>query len=176
MSDTLPLPHPSHSTHSAVPLWVRPYQPCDLPAIAQLFYDTVHLINAKDYTPAQIQAWAPHVYDIAYWQERFQRYAVYVAEASGTVAGFAEFESTGHIDCFYVHHQWQRQGVGSHLIAQIEAQAHHQQIARLFADVSLTARPFFEHHGFVVERSHQKPYQGETYQQFVMAKQRMVPD
>ena len=155
---------------------VRPYRKDDLPEIAQLFYNTVHLVNCADYNPAQLQAWAPYLYTIDYWQNRFQKYEVYVADAQGTVVGFAEFESTGHIDCFYVHHQWQRQGVGASLMLAIEADANHQQIPRLFAEVSLTARLFFQHHGFAVVRSQQKRYRDLQFQQFVMAKQLIAPN
>ena len=30
---------------------IRPYRPPDCPDMAQLFYNTVHIINARDYTP-----------------------------------------------------------------------------------------------------------------------------
>ena len=33
---------------------LRPYAPSDCPALAALFYDTVHTVAAADYTPAQI--------------------------------------------------------------------------------------------------------------------------
>lgn len=154
---------------------IRTVQASDLPEIARLFYETVHHVNARDYTPEQIEAWAPEIYAPSYWQERFDQYQVYVAEEQGQVVGFSEFESTGHIDCFYVHYQWQRCGVGTQLIAQIETEAHIQNIPRLFADVSVTARPFFERHGFVVEREQERLYRDVLFQQFLMVKS-LVPD
>ena len=45
------------STRWAVTL--RPYRPDDCPALAALFYQTVHTVNAAHYTPAQLDAWAP---------------------------------------------------------------------------------------------------------------------
>ncbi len=155
---------------------IRDIQASDLAEVARLFYETVHHINAQDYSPEQLKAWAPEIYDQAYWQERFQQYQVYIAEEQGQVVGFAEFEPTGHIDCFYVHHQWQRCGVGSQLITQIEADARKQNLARLFADVSITARPFFEHHGFSVEREQERLYRDVLFQQFLMSKQLVNPE
>ena len=41
------------------PITLQPYREEDSPALAALFYETVHRVNIKDYTPAQVQAWAP---------------------------------------------------------------------------------------------------------------------
>lgn len=35
---------------------IRPYQPEDCEALARLFYETVHTVNAKDYTEQQLNA------------------------------------------------------------------------------------------------------------------------
>ncbi len=37
---------------------IRSYAPSDIREMAALFYDTVHTVNARDYTPAQLDAWA----------------------------------------------------------------------------------------------------------------------
>jgi putative acetyltransferase len=94
---------------------VREYRKSDLPEISRLFYNTVHQINSRDYTPEQIAAWAGEIKDELFWQEHFNSYLVYVVEANHIIVGFTNFKTTGYIDCFYVHHQWQGQGVGFHL-------------------------------------------------------------
>lgn len=38
---------------------LRKYEPSDGDAMAALFYDTVHSVNAGDYTKEQLDAWAP---------------------------------------------------------------------------------------------------------------------
>jgi putative acetyltransferase len=38
---------------------IRPVKPADAPEIARLYYETVHRVNARDYAPEQIAAWAP---------------------------------------------------------------------------------------------------------------------
>ena len=40
-------------------MFMRRYQPEDCAALAKLFYDTVHSVNAKNYTLPQLAAWAP---------------------------------------------------------------------------------------------------------------------
>lgn len=37
---------------------IRPYRSSDCPALAELFYQTVHAVNARDYSPEQLDAWA----------------------------------------------------------------------------------------------------------------------
>ena len=37
---------------------LRPYRPGDAPVLARLFYETVHAVNIRDYSPAQVDAWA----------------------------------------------------------------------------------------------------------------------
>ena len=46
---------------------IRPYQTADCEALARLFYDTVHTVNAKDYTEQQLNAWATGTVDLEAW-------------------------------------------------------------------------------------------------------------
>ncbi|MBN9230901.1 MAG: GNAT family N-acetyltransferase [Legionella sp.] len=36
-----------------------------------------------------------------------------------TIVGFTEFESNGHIDYFYVHHEYLGCGIGSSIMAEV---------------------------------------------------------
>ena len=53
-------------------------------------------------------------------------------------------------DCFYCHHEWVGKGVGSALMNEILVRAKKNHINRIFAEVSITAKPFFEKNSFVV--------------------------
>ena len=44
---------------SAAQLCLHPYEEGDLQAVVSLFYDTIHSVNLKDYSPEQADAWAP---------------------------------------------------------------------------------------------------------------------
>jgi len=105
-------------------------------------------VNARDYSPEQIRAWAPRVYPDAFCQRRFRRNWVLGAEDQGKVIGFVELGRTGEIDCFYVHHVHQHRGIGAALMARVEREARSRGSTRLFADVSVTAEPFFRRMGF----------------------------
>ncbi|MCP5418917.1 MAG: GNAT family N-acetyltransferase [Gammaproteobacteria bacterium] len=149
---------------------IRRVEKKDIPAIARLFFDTVHTVNGRDYTPRQIQAWAPKVQATSYWARRFRHRHTWVAQDRGVIVGFAQLETTGHIDCFYVHAQWQGRGVGASLLQRIVAESRRRGIARLYAEVSLTARRFFRKQGFLPLRRQTKGHRGRYFTQFPMHK------
>lgn len=43
---------------------IRKYQSLDCEEMAQLFYDTIHTINRKDYSKEQLDVWADGKVDI----------------------------------------------------------------------------------------------------------------
>ena len=126
---------------------IRPVKRTDIPQIARLYFETVHRVNARDYSLEQIRAWAPRVYPDAFWLRRFRRYRVLIAEDGGAVLGFVELGRMGEIDCFYVHHGHQHRGIGAALMARVEREANSHSNSRPFADVSITAEPFFRRLG-----------------------------
>ncbi len=127
---------------------IRPFVPADGPETLQLFRDTIRRVNARDYDPMQIFAWAPDEIDLERWTQRFQtRYAI-VAENGEQIVGFAELEDDGHLDRFYVHADFQGRGVGRYLLADIFRHARSRAMQVLSVEASITARPFFERFGF----------------------------
>lgn len=129
---------------------IRPYQPTDAPALLALFCDAIRRVNSRDYTPQQIAAWASDDINPQAWAARFaQRFAI-VAELDGRIAGFTELEPDGHIDRFYVSADHQRLGVGKALLEALVAKAQRNGIVHLYAEVSITAQPFFASQGFRV--------------------------
>ncbi|MEC4802675.1 MAG: GNAT family N-acetyltransferase [Jaaginema sp. PMC 1079.18] len=150
---------------------IRLYREGDIDAIALLYHHTVHQVNSRHYSPAQIAAWSPKVQSYEYWRSRLTQYQiVYVAEIENTVVGFTELAANGHIDCFYVHHQWQGCKVGSNLLSQLENHAKEQHISSLFAEVSITAQPFFTAKGFQITQERERLLRGQYFKQFLMEK------
>lgn len=147
---------------------VRTHRNSDIPGISRLYYDTIHRVNCHDYTREQIDAWAPAVPEDSFWKARFKKYRVYVAEEDKCIVGFTELDSTGHIDCFFVHHEWQRRGVGTRLMERVVETAGSKRIPRLFAEVSITAVAFFLHQGFVIVRENEAIRQQVKLKQFAM--------
>jgi len=147
---------------------VRTLRVGDIPGISRLYYDTIHHINSDDYTREQVDAWAPAVPDVDFWKERFKKYRVYVAEEDKHVVGFTELAATGHIDCFFVHHEWQRRGVGTRLMDRLVLTAGKEKMLRLSAEVSITAVPFFRDREFIVLKENETIRQNVKFKQFTM--------
>lgn len=130
---------------------VRNYRPEDVEALANIFFNTIHRINIEHYTEEQVDVWAPRSsLETEGWAKKFSRTNPIIALAGDKIVGFAEFEPNGHIDCFYCHHEWIGKGVGSALMSEILTRAKSSNIDRIFSEVSITARPFFEKQGFAV--------------------------
>lgn len=71
---------------------IREYTPSDLPEIAQLFYDTVHTVNAADYDDEQLDAWADGNIDMENLTEKL----VNVWESSVEVFRRTDFDEQGN--------------------------------------------------------------------------------
>jgi putative acetyltransferase len=151
---------------------IRQYIPSDAQDIASLYYNTIHIINSKHYSEEQINAWAPwsSVEDYSGWSEKLARIKPFVALIDGAIVGFAEFEDNGHIDCFYVHHLYQGQGIGTALMYELVHKAELMEIHHIYAEVSITARLFFESKGFRVVKEQQVNIRGVALTNFIMEK------
>lgn len=139
---------------------LRPYRSADCPALAALFYDTVHTVNARDYTPEQLDAWADGQVDLAAWDASFLAHTTLVAEEEGIIVGFADLADDGYLDRLYVHKDWQGRGVATALCDALPG-------AKL-THASLTARPFFEQRGWRVVKEQQVERHGVLLTNFVM--------
>jgi len=151
---------------------IRPFRQGDEDALRQVFFSAVHDLASKDYTAEQIDAWAPvpQAADAAPWSERIRRIRPFVAEVEDAIVGYADLQPDGTIDHFFVAGPAARMGVGSALMARIHEVASARGTASLFAEVSLTARPFFEKWGFAVETRQTVSVRGVPLTNFRMRK------
>jgi putative acetyltransferase len=147
---------------------IRPYQPGEEPLLRELFYNTVHNVNQRDYTTEQLNAWASKHYDTNAWATRIMQSEPFVALDNDTIVGFADVQSDGYIDFFFCHHAYQGKGVGKTLMKHLLKTGKRYGIKRFYADVSITAQPFFQHYGFAVVRQQQKEIRGVILTNFLM--------
>lgn len=115
---------------------VRRMVPADASAMALLFHETVHRVNASDYSARQLRAWSPAVRSPEAWLRRQTGLHVWVATHGATLLGFAELDPKGIIDCFFVSARHQRMGVGRALMRHVLHAAHELRLGRVEADVS----------------------------------------
>ena len=99
---------------------LRKYQPSDCAQLAELFYQTVHSVNAKDYTQEQLDAWATGEVDLQAWDASFRAHRTIIAVENGGIVGFGDMDGSGYLDRLYVHKDYQRQGVASAICDELE--------------------------------------------------------
>jgi putative acetyltransferase len=139
------------SASAADTMKIREFRSEDAAQTAELFRNTIRRVNSRDYSPEQVEVWASSIKDMDAWRFRLEAEYSFVSETSdGTLLGFIAMEPDGHIDLLYCHTDYQRQGIGSRLLSHVEKLARTSGITKLFTEASITARPFFENHGFVV--------------------------
>ena len=148
-------------------------RPGEEPALWQLFYDTVHTVNLGDYTPAQVNAWAPHTPDMAIWNGWLNEPGtqVFLATKGSVTVGYGTLRADGCIGHLFSHWSWQGRGVGRALLDHIHAQAQHGRFDCLFADVSVTARRFFQAAGFAVQARRLIQREDERLESYLMRKE-----
>jgi putative acetyltransferase len=129
---------------------IRRYLPGEEPALFEVYFTAIHLVASRDYTPEQVQAWAPRTLDVALWKSRIRGINPFVVELKGELVGYADLQSNGYIDHFFVSGRHPRRGIGSLLMKKILAEAVELRAPLLTSDVSRTAQPFFQKFGFVV--------------------------
>ena len=150
---------------------IKRYQESDAQLLVNIYFYTIHNINTHNYSKEQINAWAPEsCLELEGWKKKWGKLPPIVATIDNQIVGFAEFEDNGHIDCFYVHHQFQSKGVGSSLIKEIEQQALQKNISKVVAEASITAKTFFLSKGFIVIKEQLKKIRGVDLKNFVMEK------
>lgn len=147
---------------------IRAYTPNDLDDVIQLFRRSIREIASQHYSLAQVAAWAPENPDRKAWARRLESGGAFVDERDQRVVGMARIDETGCIDLLYVHPEAQRQGVASALFDATLSWAISRGIRQLRADVSITARPFFERSGFRVVSEQTVERRGVTFRNFRM--------
>ncbi len=151
---------------------LREYHSEDCTEIMQLFYDTIHSVNAADYNENQLNAWAPKLKDndIAYWDSRFLQDHAVVAEKDGIIVGIGTSKSAGYFDMLYVHKDYQRIGVATLIADRIEKYFRSNGVMTLTTDASITAKPFFENRGYVVIKEQTVETRGQLFTNYKMQK------
>ncbi|WP_313640315.1 GNAT family N-acetyltransferase [Paenibacillus sp.] len=155
---------------------IRAYQESDISQLISLFYETVHTVNKQDYSQEQLDAWAPKEeaeLKLTTWRTSFRQNITYVAEINGCLIGFSDMTVEGHLDRLYVHKDFQGQGVASALIYKLELKARELGLHEMDTEASITARPFFERHGYQIIEKQSVERKGVLLVNYRMSKKLM---
>lgn len=154
-------------------LKLRHFRESDAGALLNLFYQTVHTVNASDYSLEQLDAWAPEKPIQDHWNAVFHGCDFVVAEMDGVIAGFGDLNKDGVFDHLFVHKDYQGRGIASAICCCIEQIAVRQGVAVLRTEASITAKPFFEHKGYRIITEQKKPCRGQVFRNYLMEKMLM---
>ena len=150
---------------------LRRYISSDLPDIAALFRDTILKINVKDYSQEQVHIWSGR------WQALMERdawfHAMYtlVAVNGSRLVGYGNVDDTGYIDHLYVRWDCQRQGIASGILQALEIRCRELSLSAATVHASITAKPFFEKHGYKVIREQLVELCGAMFINYAMSKE-----
>lgn len=127
---------------------IRPADIGDIDEILSLFYDTITSICSNDYNKYQIAVWASSANNRQKWVDRLSKQYFLVAELRDQIVGFGSIEKGEYLDLLYVHKDFQNRGAGKSLLIELEYESQKLNKPFIYANVSITAKPFFEKHGF----------------------------
>ena len=149
-------------------MFIREYRSSDCKELAELFYNTVHTVNGKDYTKEQLDVWATGQVDLKTWDRSLQEHFSIVAVEGDTIVGFGDMDQTGYLDRLFVHVNYQGKGIASAICDQLEQFV----VGTITTHASITARPFFEKRDYKVVKEQQVERQEIFLTNYVMVKER----
>lgn len=147
---------------------IRQYRQSDCKELIELFYNTVHTVNAKDYTKEQLNAWATGQVDLERWNLSLQEHYSIVAVDNNVIVGFGDIDKTGYLDRLFVHTDYQGKGIATAICNQLEQFVE----GNITTHASITARLFFETRGYKVIKEQQVERQGVFLTNYMMVKER----
>lgn len=153
-------------SNSNYEIMIREYREADGKETAELFYNTVHIVNAKDYTKEQLAVWANAQIDRNKWNQSFQKHYSIVAMIDDIIVGFGDIDQTGYLDRLYVHSDYQRKGIATAICNELEAVVQEDIVTQ----ASLTAKAFFEKRGYVVMKAQEVVREGISLTNYIMIK------
>ena len=148
----------------------------DAVELKNLFQNTVLAINRRDYSQAEVEDWASCGDDLSNIENMIKtHYFIVAVNQQSEIVGFSSITSQGYLHSMFVHKDFQGEGIDTMLLNEIEQYAITNGIMRITSEVSLTARPFFEKKGYIVEEEQKRKANQLSLTNFWMAKQTICP-
>lgn len=148
---------------------IRMYRASDCKELIELFYNTVHSVNAKDYSKEQLNVWATGHEDLKKWNVLFQKHLSIVAVEDGVIVGFGDMDKKlAYLDHLFVHKDYQKRGIATAICDKLEQLVN----GDITVHASITARPFFEKRGYKVVKEQLVEREGVFLTNYVMVKNR----
>lgn len=148
----------------------------DAVELKKLFQNTVLAINRRDYSQAEVEDWASCGDDLSNIEDMIKtHYFIVAVNQQSEIVGFSSITPQGYLHSMFVHKDFQGEGIATMLLNEIEQYVITNGIIRITSEVSLTARPFFEKKGYIVEEEQKRKANQLSLTNFWMAKQTICP-
>ena len=132
-------------------LGIHPLTELDIPEMRELFRTTVLTVNSKDYTKEEVEDWTSCGDSVAHWKNLLAKNDyVGAIDRQGKIIGFSSMNAEGYLHSMFVHKDQQGKGVATLLLSEVEKIARKYDVHKINVEASITARPFFEKHGYKV--------------------------
>ncbi|KIC03117.1 hypothetical protein OA88_04895 [Flavobacterium sp. JRM] len=143
----------------------------DLKEMQELYIETIKHVCKNDYNSAQIDVWISGVKNTERWVDVINTQFVLLAIIQDKIAGFGTLKDGNYIDFFYIHKDFQRQGIADKLLTELELEAKKQHTKTITSHISITAKPFFEKKGFIIKAEQKNIRLGVELINYKMEKQ-----
>jgi len=151
---------------------IRKFKAEDIHEVVQLFYETIHTVNANHYNKEQREAWAPEIteeFKKNFCESLLSNFS-YVVEQDGQIIGFGDMNKDGYFDRLFTHKDYQGKGVASLIGIYLLQDAQNLGLKKITTQASETAKPAAEKRGFKVVQIQDKVHNGIIFRNYIMEK------
>lgn len=129
---------------------IRKAKTKDLLELQNVFSETIMETCKNEYSLNERKVWIKAMSEVEKWKKILKEEFFIVAELNGKIIGFSTLKNHNYLNFMYVHKDFHRKGIAKQLYKSIKAKSIEYGTEKLNADVSKTAKPFFEKLGFRV--------------------------
>lgn len=151
---------------------IRSYRSKDAPALCAVFFDSIRTTGLRNYTEAQVKAWAPEMPNPADFEARVNdgRMILVAVDDDDIPIAYGELEPDGHIDHLYCRSSATGMGIASALYDQMKKKACDLGMTRLRVEASEAARRLFLKKGFTEVKRQELLLRGVALHNYLMEK------
>lgn len=142
----------------------------DLKEMQELYVNTIRFVCQKEYNPQQIDVWISGINNTDRWIEVIRTQFVLLALIENKIVGYGTLKEANYIDFFYIHKDFQRQGIAAAILTRLEFEAQKRNSKTITSDISITAKPFFEKKGFIAKAEQKNIKEGVELINYKMEK------
>lgn len=132
---------------------IRLFQPTDAQETSNMIADTLRIINSKDYPPEIIEKLIDKMPPEMLCRRANEGHMYVVLDGAviigvGCIAGFWGSTTESILLTIFVHHAYQGQGIGRHIVETLEQDEYFLRAKRIEVAASITAVEFYRKFGY----------------------------